>query len=102
VSLLAGHGASLAVAGAYVLAEQLARHGADAAPSEYERLLRPLVAERQRRARAAMSWFLPRSRAHLRARRAALALARLPVLDTLLARTIVGMPTPLEDALGVP
>ena len=79
VSLLAGQGASLAVAGAYLLAEQLTRQASvDSALAAYERQLRPLVLTRQRAARAGLHWFVPTSRRDQWLRRVALQLAALP------------------------
>ncbi len=63
VSLLAGQGASLAVAGAYLLADQLHRAPTvDRALAEYERLWRPVAEEKQMTGRGAARWFLPESR----------------------------------------
>ena len=63
VSLLAGQGASLAVYGGYVLAQELARSGSDVegALRRYEARVRPLVAERQKAGRRTKSWFLHRT-----------------------------------------
>ncbi|MFR0355597.1 FAD-dependent monooxygenase [Streptomyces sediminimaris] len=79
VSLLAGQGASLAVAGAYVLADQLAgaRRVEDALRG-YERLWRPVVRDRQRAARRTARWFVPETARRLRVRRTALRFAGLP------------------------
>ena len=67
VSLVAGQGASMAMAGAYVLAEELSSSEGDlpAALARYEERIRPPVESRQRRARRNLGWFLPRS--HVRA-----------------------------------
>ena len=92
VSLLAGQGASLGIAGAYVLAEELHRAG-PAGLDRYERRWRPVVAEKQRTARNSARWFLPRSAMEVRVRRTMLALSRLPGIDRLVARTLVGKPT---------
>jgi 2-polyprenyl-6-methoxyphenol hydroxylase-like FAD-dependent oxidoreductase len=64
VSLLAGQGASLAMYGGYVLAQELSRSGGDVRDAlvRYEARLRPLVARRQRAGRRARSWFLPKTR----------------------------------------
>jgi 2-polyprenyl-6-methoxyphenol hydroxylase-like FAD-dependent oxidoreductase len=95
VSLLAGQGASLAVAGAYLLAQQLAQFDTvEAALDRYERLWKPIVEGKQRTARAMIPWFLPNSPWKLRARHVALALAQLPVLDRYLAVGLAGGPTP--------
>jgi 2-polyprenyl-6-methoxyphenol hydroxylase-like FAD-dependent oxidoreductase len=61
VSLLAGQGASLAMAGAYVLAEELGKNRADpkAALASYERRMRPTVEKKQASGRSMAKWFLP-------------------------------------------
>ncbi|WP_150245625.1 FAD-dependent oxidoreductase [Nocardiopsis quinghaiensis] len=96
VSLLAGQGASLAVGGAFVLAEHLA-----SAPNvsqgleSYEQQWRPLVQERQRAALRTAHWFLPSTRARLLMRRSALRLAALPGVSRLLAGALTGKPAPV-------
>jgi 2-polyprenyl-6-methoxyphenol hydroxylase-like FAD-dependent oxidoreductase len=62
-SLLSGQGASLAMAGAYVLAGELneAAGGHRSAFARYEQLMRPHVEERQARATRFASSFLPSS-----------------------------------------
>jgi 2-polyprenyl-6-methoxyphenol hydroxylase-like FAD-dependent oxidoreductase len=91
VSLLAGQGASLGIAGAYVLAEHLATAGSvEAALDGYERTMRPLVTEKQLVARNGTRWFLPATTGQVRIRRAALALARLPIVDRYVAAALVG------------
>lgn len=94
VSLLAGQGASLGVAGAYLLADQL-HHAPTLADGleSYERLWRPVMAEKQLTARNGARWFLPRSTMELWGRRAMLALSRLPGLEHLVARSLAGKPT---------
>ncbi|HEX8761972.1 MAG TPA: FAD-dependent monooxygenase [Pseudonocardiaceae bacterium] len=62
VSLLAGQGASLAIAGAYVLGEQLASSDSvDAALARYQHLWQPVTTEKQQVARRGARWFLPSS-----------------------------------------
>ncbi|HEX2299614.1 MAG TPA: FAD-dependent monooxygenase [Pseudonocardiaceae bacterium] len=96
VSLLAGQGASLGIAGAYLLAEQLA-----GAPSlgqallDYERLWRPVAEEKQRAGRAGARWFLPETVVQLRVRRAVLRLAGLPVINRYVAAILAGKSTAL-------
>ncbi|MDA3649719.1 FAD-dependent monooxygenase [Saccharopolyspora indica] len=90
VSLVAGQGASLGIAGAYVLAEQLRSGAVEAGLERYERLWQPVVAEKQRVARRGIRWFLPHSRAELRLRHAVLALARTPGLDRFVATGLAG------------
>lgn len=88
VSLIAGQGASLGVAGAYLLAERL--HAADSVPaalSEYEQRWRPVVTDVQAGARdRIVDWFLPTTRARLLARRWGFRATGLPVLGDLLGR----------------
>lgn len=91
VSLLAGQGASLGVAGAYVLADRLARSDSvEQALAGYEQQWRPVVEEKQRVGRGAANWFIPQSRTQLWVRRASLRLAGLPVVDRVLAKSLAG------------
>lgn len=91
VSLLAGQGASLGITGAYVLAEHLsAADSIEAALTRYEQTMRPPTTEKQRVARTGTRWFLPETRGQLRVRRAALGLARLPIIDRYVASALVG------------
>ncbi|MER7013860.1 FAD-dependent oxidoreductase [Saccharopolyspora sp. NPDC000359] len=90
VSLVAGQGASLGIAGAYVLAEQLRAGAVEAGLERYEQLWRPVVEEKQRVARRGVRWFLPRTRAEQQLRRTMLALARVPGLDRFVATGLVG------------
>ena len=91
VSLLAGQGASLAVAGAYVLGEQLARADSiEGALQQYERVWRPIVVEKQRVGRRGTTWFLPRTLPQLWARRLMFAAGSLPLLDRYLGAELVG------------
>ncbi len=100
VSLLAGQGASLGVAGAYVLANQLAEAPSiDTALTSYEQQWRPVVEEKQRAGRAGARWFLPATRGQLRIRRAALRMARLPMVDRIVTTMVAGKPTALVDNL---
>jgi 2-polyprenyl-6-methoxyphenol hydroxylase-like FAD-dependent oxidoreductase len=91
VSLLAGQGASLGIAGAYVLAEQLAH--ADSVPAglaRYEEVWRPVVTDKQQVARKGMQWFLPQNRRQILLRRLMLRLSGIPVANALLGTTLVG------------
>jgi 2-polyprenyl-6-methoxyphenol hydroxylase-like FAD-dependent oxidoreductase len=91
VSLLAGQGASLGIAGAYVLAEQLAH--ADSIPAglaRYEKLWRPVVTAKQRAAREGMQWFLPQNRRQLLLRRLMLRVSGLPVVNAFVSTALVG------------
>ncbi|MDQ2707401.1 MAG: FAD-dependent monooxygenase [Actinomycetota bacterium] len=100
VSPLAGQGASLAIAGAYVLAEQLAAAGSvETALERYERLWRPVVEEKQQVARDGIRWFLPHTRAQLRARHIVMGLSRLPGIDRYIAGALAGKSTALIKEL---
>lgn len=91
VSLLAGQGASLAVAGAHVLGEQLA--GAGSVPealARYQAQWQPVVTAKQRTGRSAIEWFLPSSGTRLWLRRIAAALAVVPGLDRVVGNALVG------------
>ncbi|NMD56535.1 MULTISPECIES: FAD-dependent oxidoreductase [Tsukamurella] len=67
VSLFAGHGAGLALAGSDRLGRALAEHPGDidAALRDWETALRPEITKRQQQARAGMARFAPPSRLHL-------------------------------------
>lgn len=98
VSLLAGQGASLAVAGAYLLARELVQRGTtDVALDHYERALRLPVARTQGSARRAMRWFIPRNGIEAHTRRVALSLGRLPIVERYLARVMVGRPDSIPE-----
>ncbi len=91
VSLLAGQGASLAMAGAYVLADQLASMPTiDQALAGYEQLWRPVAEEKQKVGRSGARWFLPASKTQLLMRRVVLWGARLPFVDRLIPAKLVG------------
>jgi 2-polyprenyl-6-methoxyphenol hydroxylase-like FAD-dependent oxidoreductase len=64
VSLIAGQGASLAMAGAYVLAEELVRTGTDVADAlrRYEERVKPSIVKKQKAGRQLAGWFVPESR----------------------------------------
>lgn len=91
VSLLAGQGASLAVAGARALATQL-HSGAPIAQAlaAYERQWRPVAEDKQASGRATARWFLPRTHVELWVRRAALKVAALPVVTRALGSFLGG------------
>ncbi len=91
VSLLAGLGASLGVAGSYILAEQLHRAPSiEEALSRYEQMWRPLAEEKQKVGRDGARWFLPETAMQLRLRRTALRLMRLPVVNRYVAAIVGG------------
>jgi 2-polyprenyl-6-methoxyphenol hydroxylase-like FAD-dependent oxidoreductase len=65
VSLLAGQGASLAIAGGRALGQVLeGTSDIEAALARMDRQLRPLVAEKQRAGRRMANWFVPKSHLH--------------------------------------
>jgi len=91
VSLIAGQGASLGMAGAYVLADQLASAPTiDEALAGYERLWRPVAEEKQKVGRSGTRWFLPASTWQLLVRRVVLRAARLPFIDRVISETLAG------------
>ncbi|MFG3441378.1 FAD-dependent oxidoreductase [Nonomuraea sp. NPDC047897] len=78
VSLFAGHGASLAMAGARVLADELAAGDVHDALARYHRRMRPVVLEVQRFGRRFVRWMAPSGKWRIAARDAMLRLAALP------------------------
>lgn len=91
VSLLAGEGTGLAMIEAYVLAGELGRAGSDhgRAFREYERRLRPFLADKQKSAERFAAGFVPRTALGVWARNQVTRLMRLPgVGRLLLGRTI--------------
>ncbi|MQA88146.1 MAG: FAD-dependent oxidoreductase [Streptosporangiales bacterium] len=98
VSLLAGQGASLAVAGAYVLGEQLASaDSVDSALARYQKVWQPVVTEKQQVARRGAEWFLPSSSFRLWLRRIALKLTNLPALERYFGPALAGKPVPIGE-----
>jgi 2-polyprenyl-6-methoxyphenol hydroxylase-like FAD-dependent oxidoreductase len=94
VSLLAGQGASMAIAGADLLTDLLGpcrdAGAIQHALGEYERRWRPIVEEKQAVGRRAAGTFLPPDRWHLLMRRWALRAASLPGFDRVIVRAIAG------------
>jgi 2-polyprenyl-6-methoxyphenol hydroxylase-like FAD-dependent oxidoreductase len=65
-SPLAGQGASMALAGGYVLAEALDRwHAVDSALARYEQQLKPAIERQQNAAARIAKWFVPDDALHL-------------------------------------
>jgi len=89
VSLLAGQGASLAMAGAYVLADELAAAGGDLAGAlaRYEARVKPAVVKSQRAGRSFARWFVPDNRARIALRDLVMRLANWPVAAPLLKQS---------------
>ncbi|WP_427008685.1 FAD-dependent monooxygenase [Pseudarthrobacter sp. H2] len=94
VSLLAGQGGSLAIAGAALLGDILgpvaSPEGIGPALAEFERRWRPVVEEAQAAGRRAASSFLPANRTQRLLRRWIIRATHLPGIDRLVARQIVG------------
>ncbi|HWM05934.1 MAG TPA: FAD-dependent monooxygenase [Actinophytocola sp.] len=91
VSLLAGQGAALAVAGAHVLGEQLvSAESIDSALTRYQELWQPVITEKQQVARRGVGWFLPSSSLQLWLRRLVLKLTSLPGVDSYVGTRLVG------------
>ncbi|HEY4018954.1 MAG TPA: FAD-dependent monooxygenase [Pseudonocardiaceae bacterium] len=91
VSLLAGQGASLAIAGAYLLADQLVTAGSiEDALARYEQLWRPVVLEKQLTGRKGIRWFVPASLPQVWIRRLAMRFTRISGIDRLIAGTLAG------------
>lgn len=93
VSLLAGQGGSLALAGAALLGDLLgpvtAAEAVQPALGEFERRWRPVVEHAQASGRRAAASFLPRNRLQLLLRRWIVRGTRLPGIDRLVARQIL-------------
>ncbi|HEX9225903.1 MAG TPA: FAD-dependent monooxygenase, partial [Arthrobacter sp.] len=91
VSLLAGQGASLGMAAAYVLAEELNRHpGISSGLASFEARLRPLVTEHQKAGVSAAHWFVPATRGASFVRRTAIRLANVPGMTRVISSAVVG------------
>ncbi|GJO02965.1 FAD-dependent oxidoreductase [Mycobacterium marinum] len=94
VSPLTGPGASLALAGAYVLSEQLRRTSSvERALDFYERLWRPTVEEKQESACAVSGWMLSPSSSQLSIRRAGLRFTWRPLINRFVETSLAGEPT---------
>lgn len=91
VSLLAGQGASLGMAAAYVLAEELTQHpGISSALTSFEARLRPLVTEHQKAGVSAAQWFVPATRYASVVRRTAIRLAKIPGMTRVISSAVIG------------
>ena len=88
VSLLAGEGASLALAGADLLGTELERHRGNVvgALGAWEQQLRPVVAAIQAAGRRTADWFVPADRLHLWARDLFMRLSTWPIASALTRR----------------
>jgi len=89
VSLLAGQGASMAMGGAYVLAEELTRSGDLAsALRSYEQRVKPAIEKKQRMGRRMAGWFVPDSRLQMATNDLFTRMAEWPVAWRLVKRLI--------------
>lgn len=88
VSLLAGQGASMAMAGAYVLAEELnqCRDDIAAALGRYQARVKPDIQTKQAAARRFAKWFVPESRFRIMARNIIIRAAELPFVTSRMKR----------------
>lgn len=91
VSLLAGQGASVALAAAYTLADEL-RHAraVEEALFRYEARLKPAVARKQLIGRRTAKWIVPPNNWRIFVRDRVLKLARIPTLSGLLRPVLAG------------
>ncbi|WP_240543006.1 FAD-dependent oxidoreductase [Solihabitans fulvus] len=90
VTLFAGYGAALALAGVDQLAVALEENGHDipTALATWETRLRPEIRKRQALARKGISQFVPPTKAHVVARDLAIRATMLPGIRSLIARSI--------------
>ncbi|MDO3646561.1 FAD-dependent oxidoreductase [Nocardia mangyaensis] len=88
VTLFAGHGAALALAGADRLGAALDDHDVPAALTHWEAALRPEVRKRQALARMGMNQYAPRSEAHIWVRDIMIRAIQLPGIRGLVERSI--------------
>jgi len=97
-SLLAGEGSAFAMAGAYILARELAHSGGDhiRAFAAYESRFRPFIERKQKSARAFASSFAPKTSFGLFVRDQVLQLSSIPFVGDLLMRSFV------SDSLALP
>lgn len=92
VSLLAGQGASMAVGGAYVLAEEVERSRTDmpTALARYEQRLRPAILKKQKAGRKIARWFVPEGRVRLAVRDAVMKMSSSAIGGWILRRQFSG------------
>ncbi len=90
-SLLAGEGTAFGMAGAYILAKELASAGGDYASAfaEYERRFRPFIERKQKSARALASGFAPKTSFGLFVRDWVLRLSAIPAVGDFWMRRFV-------------
>ena len=87
VSLLAGQGASMGMASAYILAEELRRQtSVEQALQRYEKRLKTPIKQKQREGRQTANWIVPPTRFHIFVRNTLMSLARIPGGGRILAK----------------
>lgn len=91
VSLLAGQGASMAMAAAYILAEELNTRSTLAdALQQYEQRVRPAILKKQEAGRKMAGWFAPKNSFRLALRDLATRLSILPVVSRIVRNSLAG------------
>lgn len=91
VSLLAGQGASLGMAAAEALAQELRqRPEIGAALASFEARVRPPVGQQQKAGAAAAQWFVPATRYAAVVRRTAIRLSKVPGITRLISSALIG------------
>jgi 2-polyprenyl-6-methoxyphenol hydroxylase-like FAD-dependent oxidoreductase len=88
-SLVSGQGASMAMAGAYFLAQELNRTDIHRAFRNYENRLRSHIGKIQKSARDFAPNFVPRSRFRIRAINWVLRMAKLPLVSQVIGKQVV-------------
>ncbi|GII96051.1 FAD-dependent oxidoreductase [Sinosporangium siamense] len=94
VSLMAGQGSSMAMGGAYVLAEELASGGwrdMPAALARYEQRMAPFVAQKQEIGRNTARWMVPARQWEINVRNTVMGLGALPGGAALMGRSMRGL-----------
>jgi 2-polyprenyl-6-methoxyphenol hydroxylase-like FAD-dependent oxidoreductase len=83
-----GQGASMAMAGAYALAEEIDCGEVGLAFTQYERRVRPVIERQQAAGRTMAKWFVPRDRVHRIARDAIVRVSSWPFVAPVLRQQI--------------
>ncbi|MEK6248114.1 MAG: FAD-dependent monooxygenase, partial [Planctomycetales bacterium] len=88
VSLIAGQGASMAVTGAYVLADELRESGDDTGTAliRYEARMKPSIEKKQQAGRNMATWFVPDSSLRIAIRNLVMRSVSFPIAGSFLKR----------------
>jgi 2-polyprenyl-6-methoxyphenol hydroxylase-like FAD-dependent oxidoreductase len=99
LSLLAVQGAAMGMAGAYVLAEELAAAGGEvgAAMSRYEQRLKPVIKDQQAAARRIASWTVPTNAFRQALREPGLRMSLWPMISAFIRQRLLGKSVFAED-----